>query len=147
MRRTRIILRSVLMVCLAVQVSAGQQVSGQHQIRQKITPKSIAAAAQAKVSYNGSPQFAPIEGTSLSYATNTPQKIIRLGTVYYLCVEKYWVVSTDPQGPWKTAQSVPLEITTIDCVELGLFNAYGGYMLCAAPSPQYKDQDCCVVHR
>src|SRR5208282_4335097 len=34
-----------------------------------------AAAAQAQVTYDGNPQFAPIEGTSLSYATNTTQKV------------------------------------------------------------------------
>ena len=38
----------------------------------EIDPKS--AAAQAKVSYSGDPQFAPIEGTSLYYATNTSRQ-------------------------------------------------------------------------
>ena len=43
----------------------------------EIDPKS--AAAQAKVSYSGDPQFAPIEGTSLYYATNTADKVIKVG--------------------------------------------------------------------
>ena len=42
----------------------------------EIDPNS--AAAQAKVSYSGAPQFAAIEGTSLYYATNTINKVTRL---------------------------------------------------------------------
>jgi hypothetical protein len=71
------------------------------------------AAAQAKVSYTGNPQFAPIEGTSLQYATNTPDKVIQVGDVYYLCLQGVWFISTTPQGPWTTASSVPQVIYTI----------------------------------
>ncbi len=147
MRRMNMLLRLALMTGLAVQVGAAQHASSEHQIKQKITSKVTAAAAQVQISYNGTPQFAPIEGTALTYATNTPQKIIHLGGVYYLCLQNVWVVSADPQGPWKTVQFIPQEITTIDCVELGLFNPFGGYKLCAIPAPQYKDQECCVVHK
>jgi hypothetical protein len=71
------------------------------------------AAAQAKVDYTGSPQFAPIEGTTLQYATNTPDKVIQVGDVYYLCLQGVWFMSTTPQGPWTTASSVPQVIYTI----------------------------------
>lgn len=71
------------------------------------------AAAQAKVTYVGDPQFAPIEGTSLSYATNTPDKVIKVGDVYYLCLQGVWFMSTNAQGPWTTASSVPQQIYTI----------------------------------
>ena len=71
------------------------------------------AAAQAKVTYTGEPQFAPIEGTTLQYATNTPDKVIRVGDVYYLCLQGVWFMSTTPQGPWTTANSVPQVIYTI----------------------------------
>jgi len=71
------------------------------------------AAAQAKVDYTGSPQFAPIEGTTLQYATNTPDKVIQVGDVYYLCLQGVWFMSTSPQGPWTTASSVPQVIYTI----------------------------------
>ncbi len=72
-----------------------------------------AAAAQAKVTYIGEPKFAPIEGTSLSYATNTADKVIGVGNDYYLCLQGIWFVSASPQGPWKTATSVPQVIYTI----------------------------------
>jgi uncharacterized membrane protein YgcG len=71
------------------------------------------AAAQAKVTYTGTPQFAPIEGTSLQYATNTADKVIQVGDVYYLCLQGVWFMSTTPQGPWTTAASVPQVIYTI----------------------------------
>jgi hypothetical protein len=71
------------------------------------------AAAQAKVTYTGTPQFAPIEGTTLQYATNTPDKVIQVGDVYYLCLQGVWFMSTTPQGPWTAAPSVPQVIYTI----------------------------------
>ena len=71
------------------------------------------AAAQAKVTYTGPPQFAPIEGTSLQYATNTPDKVIQVGDAYYLCLQGVWFMSATPQGPWTTASSVPHVIYTI----------------------------------
>src|SRR4029077_3481458 len=146
MQRTSMLLRLALLIGFGVQVSSAQQLSNQTQIKQKITPKVTAAAAHVQVSYNGTPQFAPLEGTSLTYATNKPQKVMHLGAVYYLCFQNVWVVSTDAQGPWKTAQFIPQEITTIECVELDLFNPFGGYKLCAAPPPQHKEKKCCVLH-
>jgi len=77
----------------------------------EVDPKS--AAAQAKVSYSGDPQFAPIEGTSLYYATNTADKVIKVGDVYYLCLQGVWFISPNAQGPWTTASSIPKEIYTI----------------------------------
>jgi uncharacterized membrane protein YgcG len=71
------------------------------------------AATQAKVTYTGSPQFAPITGTSLQYATNTADKVIQVGDVYYLCLQGVWFMSATPQGPWTTAASVPQVIYTI----------------------------------
>jgi hypothetical protein len=77
----------------------------------ELDPKS--AAAHAKVNYSGEPKFAPIEGTSLSYATNTADKVIKVGDVYYLCLQGVWFLSPKPDGPWTTASSVPKEIYTI----------------------------------
>lgn len=77
----------------------------------EIDPKS--AAALAKVTYSGDPKFAPIEGTALQYATNTPDKVIRVGDVYYLCLQGVWFMSASSQGPWTTASSVPQVIYTI----------------------------------
>ncbi|HMF90908.1 MAG TPA: hypothetical protein VKL40_09705 [Candidatus Angelobacter sp.] len=69
--------------------------------------------SQVKVSYDGDPQFKPIEGTSLQYAANTEDKVIKVGDLYYLCFQGVWFMSSTPNGPWKTADSVPKEIYNI----------------------------------
>jgi hypothetical protein len=71
------------------------------------------AEAQVKVQYDGAPQFKPIDTTQLSYATNTQDKVIKFGDIYYLCFQAVWFMSTTPTGPWKVASSVPKEIYTI----------------------------------
>ena len=71
------------------------------------------AAKQVKVKYTGTPQFSPITGTTMSYATNTPNRVIQVGSVYYLCLNGVWFMSNTPNGPWQTAPSVPPEIYTI----------------------------------
>jgi len=83
------------------------------QIPTTVVVNPAAAAAEAKVTYYGSPHFVLIGGTSMSYATNTVQKVIRVGDLYYLCLQGMWFVSASPQGPWQTAQSVPPLIYTI----------------------------------
>src|SRR5262249_29870829 len=52
--------------------------------------------AKAKVAYDGDPQFKPIEKTSLQYATNTQEKVIKDGDLYYLCFQGVWFMSTKP---------------------------------------------------
>src|SRR5271166_6302107 len=75
-----------------------------------VTP---AAANEVKVSYVGQPQFQPIEGTSMTYAVNTPIKVIQVGDQYYLCYQGVLFVSFSAQGPWQVAQTVPQVIYPI----------------------------------
>jgi hypothetical protein len=83
------------------------------QVPTTMTVKPGEAAAKVKVDYGGEPKFEPIEGTSMSYATNTQDKVIKLGDVFYLCLQGVWFMSPNPQGPWTTCTSVPQEIYTI----------------------------------
>ncbi|GAA3759157.1 hypothetical protein [Flavobacterium ginsengiterrae] len=71
------------------------------------------AEAKAKVTYDGTPQFKPIEGTKMQYASNTQEKVIKVGDLYYMCFQAVWFMSTTPNGPWKVTDSVPKEIYTI----------------------------------
>lgn len=71
------------------------------------------AEAKVQVSYDGNPEFRPIAGTSMFYASNTQEKVVKLKDEYYLCYQAVWFESDDPKGPWKTAESVPDEIYTI----------------------------------
>ena len=75
-----------------------------------VTP---AAASEVKVTYAGQPQFQPIEGTTMQYAVNTPDKVIEVGNQYYLCYQGVWFVSFSANGPWQLAQTVPQVIYTI----------------------------------
>ena len=47
------------------------------------------------------------------YAANTQDRVIRVGDLYYLCFQGIWFVSSTPNGPWKTVDSVPAVIYTI----------------------------------
>jgi len=71
------------------------------------------AEARVKVQYDGAPQFSSIATTPLSYATNSPDKIIKSGDIYYLCFQAVWFMSTSPNGPWTVASTVPSVIYTI----------------------------------
>ena len=83
------------------------------QVPTTLTVKPEEAAASVKVEYAGDPKFEPISGTSLTYAANTQDKVIKVGDVYYLCLQGVWFLSPNPNGPWTTASSVPKEIYSI----------------------------------
>jgi hypothetical protein len=83
------------------------------QIPQTAIVNKAEVEAKVNVVYDGDPKFADIEKTSMKYATNTAEKVIQVGDLYYLCFQGVWFMSAKPQGPWKTADSVPQEIYTI----------------------------------
>ena len=83
------------------------------QIPTTVEINPAAAAAAVKVSYNGDPAFNPIPGTSMSYASNTPAKVIKVEQRYYLCSQGVWFDSASPGGPWQTTSVVPQVIYTI----------------------------------
>jgi hypothetical protein len=115
----------------AAPVRAAQQESSQG-IKQSVTKKARAIAAHAGVKYMGPPRFVPIEETSISYATNTPQEVINFGNSFYLSAEQIWLMSPNAQGPWRAAPYVPKVVSAIICSQL---NAYplNPYQLCALP--------------
>jgi hypothetical protein len=83
------------------------------QIPTTVVVNKAEAEKAVKVNYAGDPKFDPIPDTSMSYATNTQDKVIKIGDLYYLCFQGVWFMSTKPSGPWKTCDSVPKEIYTI----------------------------------
>ena len=75
---------------------------------------TISRNATTEVSYDGSPQFEPIETTQLAYAKNTATPVIKVTSEnYYAVVNGVWFWSKSPSGPWKVAESVPPEIYSI----------------------------------
>jgi len=61
----------------------------------------------------GSPDFKPIETTSLQHAVNTDKEIIKAGDLYYMLFQGVWFVSRSATGPWEVTGSVPQEIYQI----------------------------------
>jgi hypothetical protein len=77
-------------------------------------PKTAApSAGQVSVTYFGSPQFVPVEGTTMQYASNTADKVLLIGGVYYLHRRGAWFMAATPQGPWGPAPGPPDVIYTI----------------------------------
>ena len=66
-----------------------------------------------EVVYQGEPEFAPIEGTSLQRAVNTDKDIIRVGAEYFLCYQGVWFTSKAAGGPWQVASTIPEPVYTI----------------------------------
>lgn len=83
------------------------------QVPTRVTLDPKEAAKMVDVSYDGQPEFKPIEGTSMQYAVNTPDKVIKADNGYYLCENGVWFQSASATGPWTTAPSVPSQIYTI----------------------------------
>jgi hypothetical protein len=73
------------------------------------------AKARLDVAYaGGQPKFAPIEGTALNYAANTPVPVIELDpSRYYAVSAGVWFVAEQPTGPWVLADVVPEAIYAI----------------------------------
>jgi len=72
------------------------------------------AAAKLTVTYDGAPDFQPIQGTTLTYAVNTTTPVIYVpATNYYAVQNGVWFLSANPSGPWTVATSIPAVIYTI----------------------------------
>ncbi len=84
-------------------------------IEAQIPQQATLARATAKldVVYAGAPVFAPIPGTSMTYATNTSFQVIHTGNVFYSCYQGAWFTSAVATGPWTLAATVPEVIYTI----------------------------------
>ena len=80
----------------------------------QVPKRPALSARQVSVTYfGGTPQFAPVKGTTMQYATNTADKVLLVGAVYYLSRRGQWFMSPTPQGPWNTAPGAPEVIYTI----------------------------------
>lgn len=69
--------------------------------------------ATIELSYDGKPQFKPVEGTQMSYAINAKLPVIHLGEKYYAVDDAVWFVAHAATGRWQVASEVPEDIYTI----------------------------------
>jgi hypothetical protein len=71
------------------------------------------AGAALTVSYDGDPQFVPVEGTPITYASNCADPVLYVGNSYYCCHQAVWYQASAAVGPWVVSVSVPQVIYTI----------------------------------
>ena len=65
-------------------------------------------------SFDGPPQYSPIEGTALTYVANAAEPLIRVNAdAYYAVKAGVWFTAPQLTGPWAIATSVPASIYTI----------------------------------
>ena len=77
------------------------------------TAKVDRSTASTDVNYNGDPQFAPLQGTDMQYATNTSSSVILDHGVYYSVDNGVWFQAPSPSGPWTVATERPDEVDRI----------------------------------
>ena len=66
-----------------------------------------------EVAFQGNPEFAPIEQTTVQRAVNTEKDVFKVGDLYYMCYQGVWFVGKTATGPWEVASSVPEQIYQI----------------------------------
>jgi hypothetical protein len=96
-------------------------VAGTDEAREALLEQSVPQTAAVKttagasftVTYDGAPEFKPIEGTKMTYAVNTTAAVIWSGGRYYACDQGIWYDSGSATGPWTVSKQVPDEIYTI----------------------------------
>ena len=97
-------------------------VAGTSQAREAAISNSIPQTATVPLvngpkftpNFDGPPQYLPIEGTSLTYISNSSEPVIQVAPdVYFAVVAGVWFTSASVTGPWSVATSVPTVIYTI----------------------------------
>lgn len=68
---------------------------------------------ELEVTYDGDPEFASVDGTSLSYAVNTASTVLKSGNNYYVVEDAVWYISSSASGPWSVAESRPENVEAI----------------------------------
>lgn len=95
-------------------------IPGTEQAKEAVIANQIPQTAEVKrseakldVSYDGAPQFRPVEGTSMEYAVNTSSEVIHAAGRYYAVHNGVWFVADAAVGPWAVADNIPAEIYSI----------------------------------
>lgn len=79
----------------------------------KLARVSTDGSVKVDVRYNGEPKFEQIEGTSLFYAVNASEQVIKVADKYFVLKDGIWFVGETPTGPFAVARAVAEEIYSI----------------------------------
>ncbi len=78
------------------------------------TAKVDRDSASVSVTYDGEPQFQPIEGTNLQLAENANITVMIDGSGRYFALDNgIWFVGNGPNGPWSVANERPKDVDRI----------------------------------
>ncbi|MFC2085697.1 hypothetical protein ACFLRO_00640 [Bacteroidota bacterium] len=95
-------------------------VAGTDEAREAIVDSYIPQTAAVErgevkldVEYDGDPKFEPVEDTSLEYAVNTGDSIIKSESRFYLVRDGVWYISSGPNGPWEVSDHAPAGVENI----------------------------------
>ena len=81
-----------------------------------VIPQTAAIPLNApgpSVTYDGEPNFAPVEGTQITYAVNSPYSVVYAEGQYYCCDQAVWYTCASPRGAWRVALRIPGSIYLI----------------------------------
>lgn len=65
--------------------------------------------ASLEVEYDGKPKFEKINGTKVSYATNTAAQVLLIDGKFYAVDSGVWFMANNATGPWSVADAIPDE--------------------------------------
>lgn len=89
-------------------------VAGTDEAKEAIMDAQIPQTAAVKrgtvdieVVYDGPPQFEKIDGTTLLFAVNCSETVIKAGQDYYLVKDAVWYSAGGPTGPWAVSDKAP----------------------------------------
>ena len=71
------------------------------------------ADVSVNVTYDGAPNFQPIQSTTVQYAANSPNAVFMVDGAYYCCSNAVWFQAPTPTGAWTVCTAVPPAIYAI----------------------------------
>ena len=66
------------------------------------------------VEYDGEPRFEKVEGTSMLYAVNSPQTVLKVGSKFYCVDNGIWFTAPTAKGVWTVSDTRPEEVEKIE---------------------------------
>lgn len=60
-----------------------------------------------KLVYDGEPKFEKVDGTSLQFAVNCSETVIKADSSYYLVKDAVWYLGESATGPWQVSDHAP----------------------------------------
>ncbi len=70
--------------------------------------------ATVTVEYDGEPRFEKVDGTSMLYAVNSPQTVLKMSNKYFCVDNGIWFQASGPEGPWTASETRPDEVENIE---------------------------------